>query len=301
MSNELSLYRLNVDVDRLTDRANHIGTQTATTIIEDPTHRFITDDERNYWNNKANNSVVTTSANGLMLAADKIKLNGIALSANNYVHPDTHPATMIVQDTTHRFITDEERTAWSAGNMVIPVVTESNNGLMLSTDKIKLDGIALNANNYSHPSSHPATMITADATHRFVTDSEKITWNAKANASLATTTTDGLMSAADKLKLDSIEGSDAYLASMVSIIDDGNLITATNVEGALAELANNINTKQSSLGYTPVNKAGDTMNGILAAQSNTAYSTKQVRNIILSTSSAVLSSMADGDIWIKYV
>lgn len=36
---------------------------------------------------------------------------------------------------------------------------------------------------YVHPSSHPATMITEDSTHRFVTDTEKNTWNAKVPAS----------------------------------------------------------------------------------------------------------------------
>ena len=46
--------------------------------------------------------------------------------------------------------------------------------------------------------------------------------------------------------------------------------------------------------------SGGTMTGVLTAQSNTSYATKQVRNIILSTSDAVLASMADGDIWIKY-
>lgn len=34
---------------------------------------------------------------------------------------------------------------------------------------------------YTHPSSHPASMITQDATHRFATDTEKAAWNAKAN------------------------------------------------------------------------------------------------------------------------
>lgn len=37
------------------------------------------------------------------------KLNGIAEKANNYVHPSNHPATMITQDTSHRFITDAEK------------------------------------------------------------------------------------------------------------------------------------------------------------------------------------------------
>lgn len=36
---------------------------------------------------KANKSVVTTSADGLMSASDKTKLNGIASGANNYSHP----------------------------------------------------------------------------------------------------------------------------------------------------------------------------------------------------------------------
>ena len=30
---------------------------------------------------------------------------------------------------------------------------------------------------YTHPTTHPATMITEDATHRFVTDEEKEVWN----------------------------------------------------------------------------------------------------------------------------
>lgn len=35
---------------------------------------------------------------------------------------------------------------------------------------------------YTHPSTHPATMITEDEDHRFVTDTEKDTWNAKVPA-----------------------------------------------------------------------------------------------------------------------
>ena len=49
-----------------------------------------------------------------------------------------------------------------------------------------------------------------------------------------------------------------------------------------------------------LDKSGGTMTGILTAQSNTSYATKQCRNMILSTTDAVLNDMADGDIWIKY-
>lgn len=54
--------------------------------------------------------------------------------------------------------------------------TPSADGLMAKEDKEKLDGIAEGANNYQHPANHPASMITEDATHRFVTDTEKQTW-----------------------------------------------------------------------------------------------------------------------------
>lgn len=58
---------------------------------------------------------------------EKNKLAGIEPGANNYVHPSTHNADMIIEDTTHRFVTDTERT--------------------------KLAGIADNANNYSLPTA----------------------------------------------------------------------------------------------------------------------------------------------------
>jgi len=58
-------------------------------------------------------------------------------------------------------------------------VTTSVNGFMLATDKTKLDTVATNANNYSHPANHAPSIITQDASNRFVTDTEKTTWNAK--------------------------------------------------------------------------------------------------------------------------
>lgn len=62
-------------------------------------------------------------------------------------------------------------------NTTYSAATQSANGLMSAADKKKLDGVAAGANNYVHPSSHPASMITQDATHRFSTDAEKAKWN----------------------------------------------------------------------------------------------------------------------------
>ena len=46
-------------------------------------------------------------------SADKKKLDGISEGANNYVHPDTHPASMIEQNASYRFVTDAEKDAWN--------------------------------------------------------------------------------------------------------------------------------------------------------------------------------------------
>ena len=47
--------------------------------------------------------------------------------------------------------------------------------------------------------------IAQDASNRLVTDAEKSAWNAKAETAAATTSTNGLMSAADKSKLNGVE------------------------------------------------------------------------------------------------
>ena len=64
----------------------------------------------------------------------------------------------------------------------IPLATSTNDGAMSSEYAGKLDGIAENANNYTHPASHSPSIITQDANNRFVTDIEKSTWNGKQDA-----------------------------------------------------------------------------------------------------------------------
>lgn len=96
-------------------------------------------------------------------------------------------ASDLTEDASNRLVTDTEKGTWN-GKAGTAVATPSSNGLMSSTDKTKLDGVATNANNYVHPSSHPASMTTQDSTHRFVTDTEKTTWNGKLDKSGGTMT-----------------------------------------------------------------------------------------------------------------
>lgn len=100
-----------------------------------------------------NHNVATQSADGFLSSADKKKLDGISEGANNYIHPDTHPASMIEGDTSHRFVSDAEKDAWN--NKVDKV-----NGKGLSTndytndEKTKLAGIS----NYTLPIASADTL-----------------------------------------------------------------------------------------------------------------------------------------------
>jgi hypothetical protein len=68
--------------------------------------------------------------------------------------------------------------------------------------------------------------------------------------------------------------------------------TATNAHLPLNVGLGNVN----NVKQLPI--AGGTMTGVLTAQNNTSYTTKQVRNITLSTADA--SGGGNGDIWLKY-
>lgn len=72
--------------------------------------------------------------------------------------------------------------------------------------------------------------------------------------------------------------------------DDNNPHEVTKSQ---VELGNVDNVKQMPL-------SGGTFTGVAKAQTNTNYTTAQLRNVILSTSNANVNSMNNGDIWIKY-
>ena len=218
-------------------------------------------------------SAATTSTAGLMSAADKTKLNGIATGANKYSHPsytqrssglykitvDTSGhvsgATAVTKsDITGLGIPSQDTNTWIAlkgatssadgtagyapaptagasnrylrsdGTWAVPpdtnttysVATTSTNGLMSAADKVKLNGIATNANNYTHPTftarSAGLYKITVNnnghvsaATAVAKSDITALGIPAQDTTySAATTSKAGLMSASDKTKLNGI-------------------------------------------------------------------------------------------------
>lgn len=87
-------------------------------------------------------SVATTSANGFMSSDDKLKLNGVATNANNYVHPANHLPSIITQDANNRFVTDAEKTTW---NNKVTSVAGKTGTVILEKGDVGLGGVA----NYS--------------------------------------------------------------------------------------------------------------------------------------------------------
>ena len=222
----------------------------------------------------------TTSSAGLMSASDKAKLDGIASGANNYTHPSytakssglykvtvdstghvSATSAVSKEDITALGIPGQDTNTWTAfkgasstvagtsgyvpgpsagstdryfrsdGTWAVPpnttyaVATTSTNGLMSASDKTKLDGIASGANKYTHPSyttrSSGLYKVTVDAQGHVnnvsAVTKEDITalgipgQDTNTTYGNATTSTAGLMSAADKIKLDGItSGANTY-------------------------------------------------------------------------------------------
>lgn len=179
-------------------------------------------------------TAATTSKDGLMSAADKTKLDGIAAGANKYVHPShTAKAAGLYKVTVDNEGHVSEATAVAKGDITalgIPAqdttygaASSSNDGLMSSEDKAKLDGIAAGANKYTHPGytqrSAGFYKVTVDATGHVSNVAAVAKGDITAlgipaqdtTYSPATGSANGLMSAADKKKLDGIaEGANKY-------------------------------------------------------------------------------------------
>ena len=106
----------------------------------------------------------TTSAAGIMSAADKTKLDGIATGANAYTHPTTSGNKHIPSGGSSgqilRWSADGTATWGADNNTTYSTATQSAAGLMSAADKTKLDGIATGANNYTYtlPTASSSTL-----------------------------------------------------------------------------------------------------------------------------------------------
>lgn len=178
----------------------HPSTHPASMITETDSLKIMTAAERtklsgiaenanNYTHPETHSAAIIeeTSLKKVMTAEERTKLAGIESGANKYSHPSTHPATMItglsdiaisgsyedlsnkptsMTPTAHTHVQSEItglETALSGKsntNHTHTAASTSVAGFMSAADKTKLNGIAANANAYTHPSTHAASMIT---------------------------------------------------------------------------------------------------------------------------------------------
>lgn len=127
--------------------------------------------------------------------AEKSKLAGIADGAEVNVNADWNAATgdaLILNKPTLGTAAATSASAYATavqgGKADTALQPAAGLAAIDSAASTKLAGIAAGANNYTHPANHPPSIITQDASNRFVADTEKSTWNAKEPAITAGTT-----------------------------------------------------------------------------------------------------------------
>ena len=98
---------------------------------------------------------VSNLPSGTYVATNHAQLSGLNTSG--------HPAAVIEENINRRFVSDIEKTYWNA-KASTDLATTSTNGLMSSTDKTKLDGVEIGANNYIHPTQSAITSDNSNGT-----------------------------------------------------------------------------------------------------------------------------------------
>ena len=172
--------------------------------------KWKSDGEAQWGTEKTYQNASTTSA-GLMSAEDKQKLDTISGGAEKYTHPTTpgnkHIPAGGSTNQILRWKSDGEA-QWD-NEKSYNDATITNSGLMSSTDKTKLDGIAYGANNYTHPVGDGYKHIPAGGK-----DGQYLKYESVGKAQWAdldipkynvvSKTENGLMTKEDKEKLDNI-------------------------------------------------------------------------------------------------
>lgn len=159
-------------------------------------------------------SNATSDADGLMSKEDKSTVDSLDSTFLDTSSAKYNFLNLLKWNSSNNKIVEiDNRTTpvYYGGNEIVSFndlpdpVNEQYDGLMLSTDKIKLDGIATNANNYVHPTTSGNKHIPSGGSSgqilKWSADGTAI-WGTEKTYSNATTSSSGLMSASDKIDLD---------------------------------------------------------------------------------------------------
>lgn len=138
--------------------------------------------------------VATEATNGLMSASDKAKLNGIATGATRTT------VDRLLLDNSDNPVSNRVLKAALDAKAYKTVATAKADGLMSASDKSKLGGIEYGANKTIVDAA-----LDAESANPVQNKVVKAALDKKAGTAVATTSANGLMSKADKTKLNDIE------------------------------------------------------------------------------------------------
>lgn len=139
---------------------------------------------------------------------------------------------------------------------------------------------------YSHPSTHPATMISTDASHRFVSDSEKSAWNSKA----AGNHTHNLSELINNLSTDTSNPKDAdYFVSQYA---GGGTSKTSYYRRPISTIWNYIKSKADSVyqakgSYASTAVATQSANGLMSAADKTKLDSLSTISVSAITNSEI--------------
>lgn len=186
----------------------------------------------------------TTSVNGFMSSADKAKLDGIASGAQVNV------ATNLAQGT--RTTTAVPVTSSTGTSATLDAATTSLAGVMTSADKTKLDGIAAGAQ----------VNVATNLGYTTAASSGTVTSSTGTNATVpaATTTLAGLLTGADKIKLDGIAAG-AQVNAVTSVASKTGAVTLVKDDVGLSLVDNTADSSKSVASAATLTTAR-TINGV---------------------------------------
>ncbi len=158
--------------------------------------------------------ITETEEKKIMTAEERTKLEGIEPGANKYIHPETHPASMITESDTQQFVSGEEKAAWNDASA--QKHTHSNKSILDTITQILIDAWNGAVNHVSDPIKH-------------ITANERMAWNAKADINDIPTNVSELENDAGYVTREEL-GNAGYGDMLKSIYDQNNNGIVDNAE-----------------------------------------------------------------------
>ena len=226
-------------------------------------------------------SNATSDADGLMSKEDKSTVDSLDSTFLDTSSAKYNFLNLLKWNSSNNKIVEiDNRTTpvYYGGNEIVSFndlpdpVNEQYDGLMLSTDKIKLDGIATNANNYVHPTTAGNKHIPSGGSSgqilKWSADGTAI-WGTEKTYSNATTSSSGLMSASDKTDLDAcvetLSANASVFLSLISQPSSGDFAFNGYLSIDYLTLTNDITFSNAGLfnGYASLTEITSNLNDIL--------------------------------------